>query len=44
MGGVEGVEENKEERAIRDICTEADIDLKLWDDEKYLIDEYAAFR
>jgi cryptochrome len=39
MVGEEGVEENREERAIRDICTEADVDFKLWNDEKYLIDE-----
>jgi deoxyribodipyrimidine photo-lyase len=37
--GEEGVEENREERAIRDICTEADVDFMLWNDEKYLIDE-----
>ena len=39
MVGEEGVEESREERAIRDICTEADVDFKLWNDEKYLIDE-----
>jgi deoxyribodipyrimidine photo-lyase len=39
MVGEDGVEENKEERAVRDICTEADVDFKLWNDEKYLIDE-----
>jgi deoxyribodipyrimidine photo-lyase len=39
MVGEEGVEESREERAVRDICTEADVDFKLWNDEKYLIDE-----
>ena len=39
MVGEDGVEESREERAIRDICTEADLDFKLWNDEKYLIDE-----
>jgi deoxyribodipyrimidine photo-lyase len=39
MVGEDGIEENAEERAVRDICTEADIDFKLWNDEKYLIDE-----
>jgi deoxyribodipyrimidine photo-lyase len=40
MVGEEGVEESREERAVRDACTEADVDFKLWNDEKYLIDEY----
>ena len=39
MVGEEGVEETTEERAVRDYCTEADVDFKLWNDEKYLIDE-----
>ncbi|KAN0119415.1 cryptochrome [Hyaloscypha variabilis] len=39
MVGEDGVEESREERAIRDICTEADLDFKLWNDEKYLIDD-----
>jgi deoxyribodipyrimidine photo-lyase len=37
MAGEEGVEENREERVARDICTEACIDFKLWNGEKYLI-------
>ena len=39
MTGEEGVEESHEERGVRDACTEADVDFKLWNDEKYLIDE-----
>jgi deoxyribodipyrimidine photo-lyase len=39
MVGEEGIEETTEERAVRDACTEADVDFKLWNDEKYLIDE-----
>ena len=41
--GEEGIEESREERAVRDACTEADVDFKLWNDEKYLIDEYVLF-
>jgi deoxyribodipyrimidine photo-lyase len=39
MVGEEGIEESSEERELRDACTECDIDFKLWNDEKYLIDE-----
>lgn len=39
MVGEESVEESTGERAVRDACTEADVDFKLWNDEKYLIDE-----
>jgi deoxyribodipyrimidine photo-lyase len=39
MVGEEGVEESSEERAVRDACTKGDIDFKLSNDEKYLIDE-----
>jgi deoxyribodipyrimidine photo-lyase len=41
--GEEGIEESREERAVRDACTEADVDFKLWNDEKYLIDQYVLF-
>lgn len=39
MVAEEGVEENREERAVRDVCTGADVEFKLCTDEKYLIDE-----
>lgn len=37
--GEEGVEESREERALKELCYEADVDFKLFNDEKYLIDE-----
>ncbi len=39
MVAEEGVEENQEERAVRSTCIEAGVDFKLWNDEKYLVDE-----
>jgi deoxyribodipyrimidine photo-lyase len=39
MVGEEGVEENREEGAVKDACREMDVEFKLWNDEKYLIDE-----
>jgi deoxyribodipyrimidine photo-lyase len=39
MVGEEGVEENREEGAVKDVCRSSDVDFKLWTDEKYLIDE-----
>jgi deoxyribodipyrimidine photo-lyase len=36
----EGVEEKREERAVRKASHQAGVDFKLWSDEKYLIDEY----
>jgi deoxyribodipyrimidine photo-lyase len=39
MVSEEGVEEAREERAVKDACREAGIEFKLWTDEKYLIDE-----
>ena len=43
MVGEEGVEENREEQAVKDVCRCSDVDFKLWTDEKYLIDEYVTF-
>lgn len=39
MVGEEGVEENREEGSVKDVCRSSDVDFKLWTDEKYLIDE-----
>lgn len=39
MVGEEGVEENREESAVKDVCRSSDVDFKLWTDEKYLIDD-----
>lgn len=39
MVAEEGVEENREEVAVRSACREADVEFKLFNDEKYLIDE-----
>jgi deoxyribodipyrimidine photo-lyase len=39
MVGEEGVEENREEGSVKDVCRGSDVDFKLWTDEKYLIDE-----
>ena len=41
MTSEEGVEEIREERSTKNICEKAGVDFKLWQDEKYLIDEYA---
>lgn len=35
----EGVEEKREERAVREATRKAGVDFKLWMDEKYFIDE-----
>ncbi|EHK97690.1 putative cryptochrome DASH, mitochondrial [Glarea lozoyensis 74030] len=39
MTAEEGVEEKREERAIRNLCDETDTDFKLFVDEKYFIDD-----
>jgi hypothetical protein len=39
MTSEEGVEEKREERDVRRICGEAEVDFKVWVDEKYYIDE-----
>lgn len=39
MVAEEGTEENREEQAVRSACREAEVDFKLFNDEKYLIDE-----
>jgi len=39
MVGEEGVEENREERLVKDVCRSLDVEFKLENDEKYLIDE-----
>lgn len=39
MVGEEGVEESQEESQVKKACREADVEFKLWNDEKYLIDE-----
>lgn len=35
----EGIEEKREERDVRTVTQKAGVDLKLWIDEKYFIDE-----
>jgi deoxyribodipyrimidine photo-lyase len=35
----QGVEEGRDERAVAARCEEGDIPLKLWEDEKYFVDE-----
>ena len=40
MTSEEGVEEKREERSTEKICDKAGVDFQLWQDEKYLIDEY----
>lgn len=39
MIGEEGVEEQRDERAISSACEEQGVELKLWTDEKYFVDE-----
>ncbi len=39
MVGEEGVEEHHEERQVKNACRETNVEFKLWNDEKYLIDE-----
>lgn len=39
MTSEEGVEEKREEREVRNACSQAGVDFKLWQDEKYFIDE-----
>jgi hypothetical protein len=43
MASEEGVEEKTEEMDVRRACREADVQFKLWTDEKYFIDEYVPF-
>lgn len=40
MTSEEGVEEKREERSTKNVCEKAGVDFQLWQDEKYLIDEY----
>jgi deoxyribodipyrimidine photo-lyase len=40
MTADEGVEEIREERATRRVCEKSGVQFKLWQDEKYLVDEY----
>ena len=40
MTSEEGVEEQREERDVRKTAEESGIDFRLWNDEKYFIDEY----
>lgn len=39
MTSEEGVEEKREERAVKLACSRAGVEFKLWQDEKYFIDE-----
>lgn len=39
MTSEEGVEEKQEEREVRKACLKAGVEFKLWQDEKYFIDE-----
>ncbi|TAQ88712.1 hypothetical protein B7494_g2951 [Chlorociboria aeruginascens] len=39
MTGEESLEEKREESDVRDACEEADVDFKIWGDEKYLVDD-----
>jgi deoxyribodipyrimidine photo-lyase len=39
MVSEEGIEESAEERTVQDACVEGNVNFKLWDNEKYLIDE-----
>lgn len=39
MVGEEGTEESDEEQTVRDVCIDKDVEFKLWNDEKYFIDE-----
>lgn len=39
MIGEEGVEEQRDERAIYSACEKHGVDFKLWTDEKYFVDE-----
>jgi deoxyribodipyrimidine photo-lyase len=41
MTNEEGVEEKREEKDVRKLCNKFDAEFKLWQDEKYLVDEYA---
>jgi len=40
MTNEEGVEEKREERDVKKLCQEFEVDYKPWVDEKYYIDEY----
>lgn len=39
MTNEEGVEEKDEEKGVKNACEKTGVDFKLWDDEKYLVDE-----
>ena len=39
MTGEDGVEEQRDERAVKQVCKSAGVDFKLWVDEKYYVDE-----
>lgn len=39
MTAEEGVEEKREERDVKKLCSEFKADFKLWKDEKYFVDE-----
>lgn len=43
MTAEDGVEERREERAVKKATTKAGVDFKLWVDEKYLVDEYVFY-
>ena len=40
MTGEDAVEERQEENAVDTVCQQHHVDFKLWQDEKYFIDEY----
>lgn len=40
MTSDEGVEERRDEQALRSLCTKSGIEFRAWADEKYFIDEY----
>ncbi|KXX79641.1 putative cryptochrome DASH, mitochondrial [Madurella mycetomatis] len=42
MTSHEGAEENHDERAVAMVCKDFGVEFKLWEDEKYLIDEILA--
>jgi len=40
MTSEEGVEENDDEKSVKDACEKDGVEFELWVDEKYLVDEY----
>lgn len=40
MTGEEGGEEKREERDVKQACEKKGVEFKIWEDEKYFIDEY----